>query len=332
MSDLARVFVGRQSDNLENSILDALGWINWENLINRDTRVFIKPNLTYPSPKPGVTTTPKFIEAVIKAIKTRTNHIVIGESDGGYRAWPAELSFHSHGLPEICEKNHIKLVNLSKEPSKEVYVDIGKPGFSIRLPKLLLDNVDVFITLPVPKIHTITLMSGAIKNQWGCIPDNMRIVYHPYFDKLILEINRKMAPHIALADGTYFLNRNGPMDGDEVRMDMLMASDSLGAMDYTICRVMGLNFSRVRHLQVAKQLGWIPELSQIQYNQSPDIFAYKNFYLKRSVRNWVVWWAFDHPWAIKLFWNSWFADLAHKIFYAVAGNQVKDSVKRVQIK
>ena len=174
-------------------------------------------------------------------------------------------------------------------------------------------------------------MSGAIKNQWGCIPDDMRIVYHPHFDDMILGINRLVRPRLALTDGTYFLDRSGPLAGDPVRMDLFIASDSIGAMDATLCNIMRLNALDIRYLAAARHKGWIPAPVDIGYNTPLLPFCNRKFRLRRTPRNWVVWWAFDRPWAIKLFWNSRFADLFHKVLYRVTGNPVQNEIKESQM-
>ena len=323
---MARVFVGRVDANLEQCLEEALQFIDWEKIVPKGARVFFKPNLTYPSPKPGVTTTPGFIEAVLHVFSQRTSNLIVGESDGGYRGWPAEIAFQTHGLPEICARNGVQLVNLSKQPRTALEFNLSRGRVLLELPTLLLEGIDVLVTLPVPKIHQITLMSGAIKNQWGCIPDNMRIVNHPYFDEMILEINRQVKTHLALADGSFFLNRTGPLVGEPIPMNLLIASDSIGALDLTICRIMGLDANHVRHLAVAKRHGWIPATSLIEHNTSPDNFRTATFYLQQTPRSRVVRWAFDHPLAIRIFWNSWFADLFHKLLYAMTGNSVREEI------
>ncbi len=326
---MCKVFISKITDTYEKQLQQALAYIEWEKLVPSGARVFFKPNLTYPTPKAGVTTTPEFIEAVLQVFSQRTSNLIVGESDGGNRGWPAEMAFHSHGLAEICSRYGARLVNLSRLPRTKVEIKLPNEIRKLNLPSLLLEEVDIFVTLPVPKIHQIMMMSGAIKNQWGCIPDTMRLINHPYFDEMILEINRLVRARIALADGTYILNRSGPMQGDPVRMDLLIASDNLGALDWTLCQVMGLDITKVRYLNLARQKGCIPLADKIQYNIQPSTFYTPRFYLKRSLRSRIVAWAFYRPWAITLFWNSWFADLLRIFLYAVAGNPVREEIGRL---
>lgn len=324
---MPRVFITEAVADLRQHLHDALTFVQGQQHISSNTRVFLKPNLTYPMPKLGVTTTPEFMAAIIDVFAQYSSHLIVGESDGGYQGWPAELSFKSHGLPDLCRRYGARLVNLSKEPRTAVPLSLSRGDVTLHLPSLLLDEIDLFVTLPVPKVHQVTVMSGAIKNQWGCIPDNMRLLFHPYFDEMVLEVNRLVKVRFAFADGSYFLNRGGPMFGDPIRMGLVLASDSIGALDAAICEIMGIDISRVRYLDWARQRGWIPAREQINYSLLPEKFRKQRFDLQLTLRNRVVRWAFDRPWAITLFWDSWFADLFHKLLYTMTGNPVRDEIR-----
>lgn len=326
---MAKIFISNITDKIENDIEKTLQYLEWEKIIAPGSSVFLKPNLTFPTYEPGITTSPEFIEGVVKVISSRTNHIMVGESDGGYRGWPAEMAFEGHNLPAICKRYGVKLINLSKQPCIPLSVNLTKGLINLNLPAVLLNEVDVFITLPVPKIHQVTYMSGAIKNQWGCIPDTMRLLNHPYFDELILEINRLLKVRLALADGKFFLNKTGPMlNGIPILKNLIIGSDSIGSIDSVLCRIMGLNYREIRYLRLAEICGWIPPIEDMEMNTSPEDFCNQKFYLKRTLRSSVVSWAFDHPWAVNLIWNSSFGNLFHKLLYSVAGNPVHDTVKK----
>jgi uncharacterized protein (DUF362 family) len=238
------------------------------------------------------------------------------------------MAFKSHGLPEICERTGAELVNLSKQPRVPVSMPLKQGPLKLHLPAILVEGTDIVVTLPVPKIHQVTTVSGGIKNQWGCIPDNMRLVHHPVFDELICQLNIAIKTKIAIADGTYFLNRSGPMEGEAVQMDLLMASDDIGALDVSICKIMDISPARVRHLVHWHIFNNAKMDRSIQYNASPESFRRMSFRLERTVRNHVVAWAFDRPWAIRLFWNSWFAERFHQVLYAVTGNTVQEDMLR----
>jgi len=328
---MAKVYISKIDTNYEDAVQSALKFLYWESIIPRGVKVFIKPNLTYPTYSPGVTTSPEFIEAVIKVISSRTDKIIVGESDGGYRGWPADMAFKGHNLLDICKKYGVRLINLSTQPCTSFSLNLSKGKINLKLPTLLMAEIDVFITLPVPKIHQVTTFSGAIKNQWGCIPDSMRLLNHPYFDELILEINRLLKVRLALADGKYFLNKTGPMlGGIPVFKNLIIGSNSIGALDAVLCQIMGINYNNIRYLRFASKNGWIPPEENTKINISPDIYYDQKFYLKRSLRSRFVCWAFDRPWAVKMIWDSLLGAYIHRLLYLIAGNPVKDIVKEME--
>jgi len=92
---MTSVYVNRTDGghDLAASLRGALEWLGWERIVARGSRVFLKPNLTWRLPSPGVTTTPKFLEAAVEILRERAGEIIIGESDGGYHAFKAEEAF-----------------------------------------------------------------------------------------------------------------------------------------------------------------------------------------------------------------------------------------------
>jgi uncharacterized protein (DUF362 family) len=294
-----------------------------------NARVFLKPNLTYPRHKPGVTTSPRFLAAVLEAFTSLGASVTVGEGDGGYGAWSADLAFEGHGLPALCRRYGAKLVNLSTVPSRITEVDVSGTSFRTRLPILLLDEVDLFVTLPVPKLHAMTVYSGAVKNQWGCIPDKMRLRRHPEFVGLVWAVNRALGPKLALGDAQYILDVSGPMVGDPVYMNRFVASDDVLAFDVTVAKhLMGLDVSRVAHLVAGKDVaGYAWQPATIQDDSTGPLHQ---FTLRRSWRHRVTAAAFTRQWAVNLLWFSLLGDLAHRVLYATRGNPIAEERKAVE--
>ena len=68
---MSKAYISPISDNLERQLYDALEFIGWQDIIQPDSSVFIKPNLTWPDPRPGVTTSLPFIEALLAVLTRR---------------------------------------------------------------------------------------------------------------------------------------------------------------------------------------------------------------------------------------------------------------------
>jgi len=311
-----------QESGSTTAVRRAIGATDGFSCISRGSRVVIKPNFTYPFYRPGVTTSPEVLEAVVALCAERTSDITVVESDGGSHAWRAEEAFEGHRVPEICRKYGAKAVNLSSAPARPFSTKFAGVKVQFQMPALLLDGLDVFITLPVPKVHVMTALSVAFKNQWGCIPDVKRLRYHPIFPHAILAINRIFPRTIAIADGTYFLNRTGPMGGDPVRMNLILASTDFGALSSVAAHIMGIDPRRAPHKRLAMEMGMMPRsVEEVEIvGDCTDLSLFRQqFTLQRTWINWVTLAAFKSRLATKIVYDSVFAHPIHEALYALRG-------------
>ena len=288
------------------------------------TRVAIKPNFTYPFYKRAVTTSPSVIREAVKILRERTPHITIVETDGGYGAWKVSEAFNGHGIRDLEREFGVKAVNLCDEPREMIEFRSRGRTQRLPLPTRLLHETDVFITMPVPKIHCMTGLTLAYKNQWGCIPDIMRLRRHYIFDDAIVAINKALKPWV-LADGTFFLDDSGPMEGTPVPMDLIMAATDAGAFDRYVSELMGFPWQKVGHLRRAVAVGDMPaRLEDIHYNVAPSKARTRTFKLRRTARNYIALAGFKSRFITWLGYESWFGRVVlHGILYAIAGKPVK---------
>lgn len=315
------------ADDIHGAVGDALDSLGAFEYLGKGRRVFLKPNLTYPTHRPGVTTSPRLLRAVLSNLADSGSRVFVGESDGGYGAWSADTAFDGHGLRAICSTFGATLVNLSQSASRKVGLAILGEMYRLALPEILLDETDVFITLPVPKMHSMVTYSGAVKNQWGCIPDPMRIKLHPHFARLIWAVNERLAPRLAIGDCEYMLDRNGPMSGDPVYMNRIVVADDILAFDVAVLeRTMRLNPATVAYLGLGRQLGhsWHADTVEDRSTGPPHQFE-----LHRTLRNRLAAAAFQRQWAVNLVWDSRPGRLAHRVLYAFTGNPVARERERV---
>ncbi len=191
----------------------------------------------------------------------------------------------------------------------------------VTLPKMLLEDVNVFISLAVPKIHMMTGVTLGFKNLWGCQPDIMRLKNHPKFSEVIVATTKMLKPKIVVFDGTYFLDRTGPMIGEPVKMDLLLVSNDLGAGSLACCEIMQIDPVKIRHFRVARKEGLFPGSNkEIIFNIKPDQFCVKKFSLERSLINLVQLWAFNDRLANWFFYRSPLAGPLHDLIYLIRKN------------
>ena len=279
--------------------------------------IFIKPNLTYPVYKKGVTTRKDFVGTLVRALRKINDRtkIYIGEGEGGYNSFSMSDAFRDMGFLEIeNEFPQVKIINLSKIPSKEIEIDTPRGPYKIALPEIFFNEIDFSISCPLPKVHCMTKITLSYKNQWGCLPDVMRLKNHYMFDYIISKVSDILKFRYAFLDGKYGLTNNGPMVGDPIEVNWFAASNSLGAFDMIVSEMMGFDWRKVGHLKMAAKYGFIPNREDTQV--IGDIESLKRkFVLKRNFWNYPALTAFHSQKLTHLFYFSIWAKLLHDVMY-----------------
>jgi uncharacterized protein (DUF362 family) len=250
---------------------------------------------------------------VTEVLTTRGYRVVIGEADsGGYNRFPMEAVFENTGLNAMAAELGARLVNLSLlEPERIVFRCRGR-RLKVPVPKLLLHEIDAFISLPVPKVHLNTRVSFSIKNQWGCIQEpSERLRLHPFFAEVMFELNRRLPKAHAIVDGRFGLNRSGPMLGDPVELNWLLVSNDLVAADRTCCRLIGVEESSVRHLSHFRREGWWTPWNEVSLSQPWEPFHRVDFHLRRKWTDLPGLACFHSPFLAWLGYHSPLAGFAH---------------------
>ncbi len=230
---------------------EILARCEWEALVPAGGRVVLKPNLSTPSIEmaPCSNTDPAVLEAVCRVLLRRTPHVLVAESDG--MRYKADEAFAIMGYPAIAARVGVRLVNLSRDEWREVPHPLLK-GWP--LPRTLLE-ADCLISLPVLKTHATTVFTGALKNQWGCLPQYNRLLLHRHLDRLIADINAILKPGLAIMDALIGMEGRGPINGEPVRMDYILGSRDLVALDATAMRFVGLEPRESRHIVLSAETG-----------------------------------------------------------------------------
>jgi len=137
------------------------------------------------------------------------------------------------GYEKLAIQKKVTLLNLSKDDYDEVDVIVDKNKYQFKLPKTI-SNSDIFISIPKPKYH-ICGLSCALKNQFGCNPDNRKDLLHPNLIDVIIALNKIMKPHIILVDGI-IINTQKPRN-----FGLIASSTNVLAVDFIIARILGLD-------------------------------------------------------------------------------------------
>ena len=313
----AKVAILEVKDNgrsLEEVIKEALRLVNWKSRIHRGDTVIIKPNMGHPTYEPGVITSPEVLYHLVKLIRDRASEVIVGESDG--IRYSCDDAFKNTGIGEAALKAGAKVINFSKEEKIEVKFDNSLFLRKIELPKILVES-DSFITVPVIKTHEVTTLTCSLKNQFGCIPDKHRILYHHHLNEVIVDLNMLLRPKLSVVDGTIGMEGNGPIHGQKVHLNLVMAADDVVAADATVCRLIGFNPNQIKHLKLAaeKGLGTIEakEIEILPTNNLPNKYKFKapnpdlvtKLMLLAYRSKTLTWLFFISPLFNFLYWGAW---------------------------
>src|SRR5438093_11603818 len=246
MRDLAsRLYLGSSKENRDRELRDAFEYIGLQNELSTARKVFVKPNFTFPRPVRGVTTSREMLEDTLTLLSERGAEVFVGESNGGYGSFTAAEAFAGQGLHEICRRTGAQAIDLSKEELEEYSAVIGGKEVSVRLARLLVDEVNFTVSLPVLKVHAMTTVSLSMKNLWGCYPTDLRLLEHRELDRKLTLISKLVRARFAIMDALYALDRHGPMEGEARFLGKFYVSNDLLALDSICASMMGFNPRRI---------------------------------------------------------------------------------------
>lgn len=269
-TDTPKVYISDISEeNLLQEIQSGLRYIHYQEIINENSTIFIKPNLTYVTHKPGITTTPLMIKRPLEALSPLVKKIFIGESDGGNCLFSADMSLKNHRVFDLAKSFlNVEVVNLSKLPRTRVSENVCGKEVWVELPDLLLNDTDCLISVPVLKTHAMTHGTFSIKNLWGCYPDPMRALYHKNLDYKLALISKLLKNRIQIIDGFWALDGHGPMEGTPVATNKILVANDPVAADSSAAYIMNLDKDEIGHLRVAEKFGLgTSDINRTHYNR-----------------------------------------------------------------
>jgi uncharacterized protein (DUF362 family) len=313
---MATFFKTDLSEGYGNALCKGFEFMGDAARIRSTDRVAIKPNLTFPTFQRGVMTNPEAIGALVAHLKQYTDKITICESDsGGYNRFGMGEVFQVTGIADIAKYYGVKLVNLSFERSRNITVETPTRQLSVPLPLLLLDETDRFITMPVPKVHANTIISVAIKNQWGVIQvPAERLKLHPFFKRVIYAVNKALPPSLVVVDGRFGLTRNGPMRGDAVELNWLAMCDDIFVNDVMIAKIMGFNPWKIPYIRYALRKEGVREGDT--HRSNADLEPHPDpFYLSRAWTDYPGLMTFNSRVLAYIGYESLLAKSLHQLLY-----------------
>ncbi len=209
--------------------------------------VAIKPNICAAMPYyTGATTDLRLLEETIKLFLDCSTEVVVMESDGFTDS--ASMAAEKTGVLEVCSYFDVPFVNLSSDIQIPVKLELRALN-NVKVPRTFL-KADFIVNLPVMKTHILSIVSLGMKNMFGILP-RPRSTYHSKLSDAICDVLTIRKPDLTIMDGIIGMEGDGPITGSPKKMDLLLASTDVLALDVTACRVMRINPVHVDHIQKA---------------------------------------------------------------------------------
>jgi len=213
---------------------------HFSNDIDFSKPVILKPNIVFPvKNNTGEITRLNLVKCVVEVLKHDygVQQILVGEGTAAGTI-PAR-NFEVSGYLKLAQDLGIELIDLHK--SERIPVE-WKHG-TLELPKILFEAT--YINLPILKISSAAVMSGAMKNQKGLLSPAMKKKFHRIgLHESIALLAKAIQPHLTIMDGSNFFRNN-----------LLFAGTNLYEIDHYAAKLLGID--QPDYLHYSDELGLV---------------------------------------------------------------------------
>jgi len=233
-------------------VYDALERIQAAQVVRPDDRVVLKPNYVEPRmPDTGVTTDPRVIEATVEWLQALgVRDITIAESS--WSRANTDRAFRLVGLPEIATRLGVPLLNLYDDERVEVEIPNAHALHRVGIARSVLDST-CLISVPKLKCHCMAYVTLGIKNLMGAVLPKKEIMHHALHRRLC-DLATVLRAKLTIIDGLVGAERHENA-GSPVKTDVIIAGHDPVATDAVGAMVMGVDPTRVEHLQLCAERG-----------------------------------------------------------------------------
>ena len=235
--------------------IDLLGGI--QNFVHSDESILLKPNLVVPlKTETGVVTNPAVIQALVESCyRAGAKKVYVGDSP--FFPFKARNCFEATGMKDAVIQAGGEVLYFDEEPYAELASKEAVILPKIRVPRKL-EKIDGIITVPRLKTHNQTIVSLSLKNQHGLVSPEDKMLYHKDdLHQKLIDINHIIKPklRLALIDGTFALEGQGPTLGKPLALNLCLASRDFVAVDSVATTLMGFSPYDITHIRLAALQG-----------------------------------------------------------------------------
>jgi uncharacterized protein (DUF362 family)/NAD-dependent dihydropyrimidine dehydrogenase PreA subunit len=208
--------------------------------------LLVKPNaLVAATPDRCVVTHPVVFGALCACLRKTGCKLTYGDSPAFYSGWgKCGATMRKAGFAAAAEGLGIAMADFENGT-----MVTNRSGASYR--QFVIANgvlaASGMVSVPKFKTHGLTRITGAVKNQFGCVPGAYKGQYHARasdvhdFSRLLAAITAFVKPRLYVMDAVAAMEGNGPQNGDPRKLGLLMLSSDPVALDAIACKIIGLD-------------------------------------------------------------------------------------------
>jgi uncharacterized protein (DUF362 family)/Pyruvate/2-oxoacid:ferredoxin oxidoreductase delta subunit len=219
-------------------------------------KILLKPNWLAPDPPEKCTCThPLVFKAVCETLLETGAKLRYGDSPAFQRP---DITATKTGFADIAEKLSVPLADFRN--GKEIFHKTGIQNKKFTIVNGVVES-DGVISLPKLKSHGFLRLTGAVKNQFGCIPGTLKGEFHVKtpnpidFAKMLADLTAYIHPRLYIMDGIVAMEGNGPRGGNPKPLNVLLFSTDPVALDVAICKIIGIDPHFVPTIAAGQEAG-----------------------------------------------------------------------------
>ena len=212
--------------------------------------VALKPNLVIAgTPESGATTHAGVLSGAIEYFR---EHGVkdISVIEGSWVGDETMRAMRRAGYDKVCDKYGVPFYDLKRDKTRPVETAVGTIDVCCRA----LD-AGLLVDLPVLKGHCQTLMTCALKNLKGCLPDREKRHFHAMgLTKPIAALGAALRPRLIIVDSICG-DLNFEEGGTPIETNRMYLGTDAVQLDAYGASLMGFSLSQIEYIELAERYG-----------------------------------------------------------------------------
>ena len=263
--------------------LDLLGGVG--TFAAKGEKILLKPNiLSGESPEKCISPHPEVFRAVAKEFSATGAALSYGDSPGFGNP---KANARRGGFVLVAEEEGMEWADFTT--ARAMQFPEGRVIKKFSIAEGVADS-DGIVSISKLKTHALTRITGAIKNQFGCIPGARKAEFHSVmptaklFSQMLVDLNLLLKPRLFVMDAVIAMEGNGARNGPPRQMNLLLFSIDPVALDAAVCRLINLDPKLLETLVYGEEFG-LGTMAAIDYIGDPvEEFIVSDFVVNRSTR------------------------------------------------